>query len=388
MNLTENEEKKHLARILQRLRAVLKSIDEMVEKQARDLLEIKKYLYENKTGMDRMEKFSVRQSVSWEAAMGEEAVDRKNRIHKLLDSPYFGRIDFSEGSSTHPQQIYIGIHSFFDEEKNTNIIHDWRAPVSSMFYDFETGEASYEAPGGLISGRITLKRQFRIRRGKMEYMIDNLSNVYDDILQKELSKSADDKMKHIVATIQRDQNAIVRNETSQVLIIQGVAGSGKTSIALHRIAFLLYRFKDSLKAGNILIISPNKVYADYIANVLPELGEERVPEAGMEEIAAKALENKYRFQTFYEQVGQLLEKRPWFIERIRFKASYELIASLDQFLVYVENTFFTATDIWLGTQPGACLVYGRKVSGTPQAAHHGKVRTDRAGHRSQCQKIL
>ena len=126
---------------------------------------------------------------------------------------------------------------------------------------------------------IQLKRQYKIRDGKMEFMIENEVNIHDDILQKELSKSSDDKMKNIVATIQRDQNAVIRNETAPVMIIQGVAGSGKTSIALHRIAFLLYRFRETISAKDILIISPNKVFADYISNVLPELGEERAQRA-------------------------------------------------------------------------------------------------------------
>src|SRR5690606_7905951 len=133
--------------------------------------------------------------------------------------------------------------------------------------------------------------------GKMEFMIENDLNVHDEVLQEELSKSADERMKTIVATIQRDQNAVIRNESSPVLIIQGVAGSGKTSIALHRIAFLLYRYRDTIAAKNILIISPNKVFADYISNVLPELGEEHIPETGMEELAEDLLEGKFRFQT-------------------------------------------------------------------------------------------
>ena len=134
-----------------------------------------------------------------------------------------------------------------DEIARSNVIYDWRAPVSSMFYDFELGEASYATPAGDVQGNIELKRQYRIRDGQMEYMLENSLNIQDEVLQQELSKSSDDKMKNIVATIQRDQNAVIRNESSRILIIQGVAGSGKTSIALHRIAFLLYRFRDSIK---------------------------------------------------------------------------------------------------------------------------------------------
>src|SRR5436189_4486412 len=137
-------------------------------------------------------------------------------------------------------------------------------------------------------------------------MSENAVNIYDAIVQRELSKTDDEKMKNIVATIQRDQNAVIRNDTASVMIIQGVAGSGKTSIALHRIAFLLYRFRDTIKAKDILILSPNKVFADYISNVLPELGEEHIPETEMEELAAELLEKKYPFQTFFQQVASLL----------------------------------------------------------------------------------
>ncbi|HZI25813.1 MAG TPA: 3'-5' exonuclease, partial [Chryseolinea sp.] len=199
---------------------------------------------------------------------------------------------------------------------------------------------------GKISGEIVLKRQYRIRDGKMEFMIENAVSIYDDVLQKELSKSSDDKMKNIVATIQRDQNAVIRNDTARIMIIQGVAGSGKTSIALHRIAFLLYRFRDTIAAKDILIISPNKVFADYISNVLPELGEEHIPEIGMEELAADVLENKYRFETFFDQVSQLLDNHDnAYIERIRFKASFEFLSKLNQYLIYIENNYFTFTEL-------------------------------------------
>ena len=128
-----------------------------------------------------------------------------------------------------------------------------------MFYDYESDEATYSSPSGEVHGKISLKRQYRIRKGKMEYMIESSVTVHDDILQKELCSNADDKMRNIVTTIQREQNRIIRNEDTPVLIIQGVAGSGKTSIALHRIAYLLYAQKGKIASRDILIISPNKV---------------------------------------------------------------------------------------------------------------------------------
>jgi DNA helicase II / ATP-dependent DNA helicase PcrA len=348
LNPTEKDEKEYLEKVKEKINTTISNITDNLQEQAKDLKANKAYLYENKDAMDRMEKEAVRYSITSSAIIGEASVEKRKRIEKLLASPWFGRFDFVENGKKQRKAVYVGLYSFFDELENTNIIHDWRAPIASMYYDFELGKGHYEAPSGKIKGDILLKRQFRIRNGKMEFMLENSMNIHDDILQEELSKASDDKMKNIVATIQRDQNAIIRNESARVLIIQGVAGSGKTSIALHRIAFLLYRFRENISSKEILIISPNKVFADYISNVLPELGEERIPEMGMEELAANVLDNKYKFQTFAQQVARLLEKHdPDFIDRIQFKASYALLARLDEYINHVNNNFFQAEDLWI-----------------------------------------
>jgi DNA helicase-2/ATP-dependent DNA helicase PcrA len=197
-----------------------------------------------------------------------------------------------------------------------------------------------------------LKRQFRIRNGEMEYMLDSDITIQDDVLQKELNQATSGKMKNIVATIQREQNAIIRNEEARHLIIQGVAGSGKTSIALHRIAFMLYRFKETISSNDILIISPNKVFANYISNVLPELGEETVEETSLEEIADELFEYQIKFQSFFDQVSELLEKTDEkLIERIRFKSSEDLLKKMDEYLLYLENEGFKPEDIMAGRKP-------------------------------------
>jgi DNA helicase II / ATP-dependent DNA helicase PcrA len=323
--------------------------DDNVKQFSAELRQNKEYIHEHQSGMDEADMVAAGQSINRMAFTGESAVARKRKLIKLINSPYFGRIDFRTGDNDEPSPVYIGIYTFFNENQRANLIYDWRAPVSSMFYDFELGEAWYETPSGKITGEIVLKRQYKIRDGQMEFMIENAVNIHDEVLQKELSKSSDDKMKNIVATIQRDQNAVIRNETAPVMIIQGVAGSGKTSIALHRIAFLLYRFRDSIASKDILIISPNKVFADYISNVLPELGEEHIPEMGMEELANDLLENKFRFQTFFEQVSAVLEKNDEaFVERMRFKSSFEFLGKLNQYLIYIENNFFEAQELRVG----------------------------------------
>ena len=291
----------------------------------------------------------MRESILNHFALGESVINKHKRLTKILAIPYFGRIDFlekKENSKVMP--IYIGIHTFYDPESRATLIHDWRAPVSSMFYDHELGEAGYRSPSGEIKGEISLKRQYRIRGGKMEFMIESALTVHDDILQKELSSNVDDKMKNIVATIQREQNQIIRNKDIRTLIIQGVAGSGKTSIALHRIAYLLYTFRDSISSKDILIVSPNKVFSDYISNVLPELGEETVPETSMEQILSGVLEHKYKYQTYFGLVNELLEKpSSSLIDRIAYKASFGFISELDKFILHIENTYFKAADVKL-----------------------------------------
>jgi len=348
MNAAEQHERAHLEEIKEQLTLAIRRVDESVKQFSTELQQKKRYIHEHQSGMDEADMVAADQSINRMAFTGEAAVTRKRKLLKLGQSPYFGRIDFAPaGKAELP--VYIGMYSFLDEQQRQNLIYDWRAPISSMFYDFELGEASFTTPAGLMRGTITLKRQYKIRDGQLEFMLENDVNIHDDVLQRELAKSSDDKLKNIVATIQRDQNAVIRNETAQVMVIQGVAGSGKTSIALHRIAFLLYRYRETIAARDVLIISPNKVFADYISNVLPELGEEHLPELGMEELAADLLGPQYQFQTFFEQVAALLDAHePAFIERIRVKSSVEFLSQLNQYLLHVENTYFTVRELRVG----------------------------------------
>jgi DNA helicase-2/ATP-dependent DNA helicase PcrA len=349
INQTEKEERSYLEEVKEKLLLAIRRVNALVKEHSTELRRKKEYIHEHQSGMDEADHVAAGQSIDRMAFTGESAELRKRKLLKLLDSPYFGRIDFARGDTQEQIKVYIGILSFFDDRERANLIYDWRAPICSMFYDFELGEAWYATPKGQATGKIVLKRQYKIRDGKMEYTIENALNIQDEILQVELSKSADDKMKNIVATIQRDQNAVIRNETANEMIIQGVAGSGKTSIALHRIAFLLYRFRESIAAGDILILSPNKVFSDYISNVLPELGEEYIPQMGMEDLAIGVLENKFRFQTFFHQVSALLEKHDEaFIERIRFKSSFEFLSALNRYLIHIENHNFSAKEIRIG----------------------------------------
>jgi len=348
-NKTEKQEKAYLKLITDTLKSTIRTIDLSIQEQERTLKHHKDYIWNARADIDAQEVRSMRETILNTLDIGNSVIARKGRLVRMLGIPYFGRIDFREdkkGGSIEP--MYIGVHSYYDFEAKRNLIYDWRAPVSGMYYDHELGKASYTSPNGRIDGDISLKRQYRIRNGVMEYMIESSLTVHDDVLQKELSASTDDKMRNIVATIQREQNRIIRNEDAHVLIIQGVAGSGKTSIALHRVAYLLYTYKDSLSSGDILIISTNKVFADYITNVLPDLGESTIPETSMEQILSGILESKYRFQTFFDQVSECLEKpAPGYIDRIRHKATFEFISLLDKYLLHLENTGFRPHDVKL-----------------------------------------
>ncbi|WP_085833923.1 HelD family protein [Clostridium merdae] len=343
---TEADEKQHLREVQQILKTALKGIENKIDQYSTGILETKRYIHENLAELDSAEKAANRTAIYDSVAFGERAVAEREQIEKLIESPYFGRIDFAKVTEDQEKTFYIGMHTFKDPATADNIIFDWRAPLSSMFYDFETGPAYYIAPIGKIEGNMTLKRQYRIRSSEMEYMIESSLNIGDEVLQKELSRNSDDKMKNIVATIQREQNAIIRNEEAKVLIIQGAAGSGKTSIALHRVAFLLYRYKKTLTSKNVMILSPNKVFSNYISNVLPELGEENMAEMGFDDIAIDLLSKKYDYQTFSEQVESLLEHaEEKTIARIGFKATNDFVEQLQAYLQNADKRLFLPTDL-------------------------------------------
>lgn len=338
------EESIYLDTIIEKLNDYLDTLDKKVKLYEDEFKESKKYLYENREDMDAMEIFSNEKSISQIVSSGEFISKQKTKIESLINTPYFARIDFRYDDEDEIEKIYIGRNAFIDNFGDM-LIYDWRAPVSSMYYDFELGNASYDAPLGKVEGDITLKRQFKITKSKMDYVIESALSIGDEVLQRELSNTSDQRMKNIVATIQKEQNRIIRNEGTNTLIIQGVAGSGKTSIALHRVAYFLYKYREYLSAENVVVISPNKVFADYISNVLPELGEEPIIQLDLEDIARENLDKQMDFEKFSEQVSELLDapdenKR----ERIKFKSSLEFVLLINNYISYIDNNYFNATD--------------------------------------------
>lgn len=271
-------------------------------------------------------------------ALYQRTLDKLERMHY---SPYFGRIDFAD-PALGVEPIYIGISSLTTADGGEQLVYDWRAPVSSMFYDAELGPAAYVCEAGVVEGELLLKRQYNIADGKLLYYFDTSLKIDDDVLQEVLAKHADDKMRHIVTSIQREQNRIIRDEEHPVLIVQGPAGSGKTSIALHRAAYLLYRFRGKLSADNVVIFSPNEVFSDYISNVLPELGEEPIVQVTFIEYARRHLPRYLHLEGMEDQLEYLLTQRGTqeYEERvagIRFKASEAFLRMIQAYIRYLES---------------------------------------------------
>ncbi|MCX7711282.1 MAG: AAA family ATPase [Clostridia bacterium] len=274
------------------------------------------------------------------------------RMEKIALSPYFARVDFEEDGCSGVEAIYIGALSLIDDKTREIYIYDWRAPISSIFYDYETGPAKYKCLEGDIHGNIVLKRQFRIFRDKIEYMFDSSLKIDDEILQRILSKNADDKMRNIVATIQREQNTVIRNEENKVLIVQGAAGSGKTSIALHRAAYLLYRYRnEKIHSKNIVIFSPNQIFNDYISDVLPELGEENISQTTFLDFAKPLVGSGFRYEDLSDQTELLLEKEgnrarlDLKRESIRLKASGSFLEVLNEYVDLLIRRYSEFEDI-------------------------------------------
>lgn len=273
-------------------------------------------------------------------------------LDKMRGNPYFARIDFTEDDQE-TEKIYIGRSNVMDEKTFNVYIYDWRAPISSVFYRFELGEAYYNAPMGRINGNVSLKRQYEIRNGKLNYFFDANISITDDILRKILSENASSKMKAIVETIQRNQDMIIRDMDNDVLIVQGVAGSGKTSVALHRAAYLMYQgLVSKLKAGDIVIISPNLLFSRYISDVLPELGETNIESLVFEDLCKTVLDpchseiqsRNHFFETLIS--SEDLNKKMIVKNSIEFKASRTFITILERFAEVIESQLIEFEDIY------------------------------------------
>lgn len=218
----------------------------------------------------------------------QHATTELSTLKRLEERAYFARIDFQEGPTAKPETIYIGLGSFSDTPDHF-LIYDWRAPISSIYYDGELGNVSYQTPDGEQTVDVQLKRQFQIEDGTIVTLYDTDQTVTDQMLLSALSEHSDTKMKSIVTTIQKEQNQIIRDTHSDLLFVQGAAGSGKTAAILQRVAFLLYRYRGHLTAGQVMLFSPNQLFNDYIDQVLPELGEHNMVQMTYYQYAGRRL---------------------------------------------------------------------------------------------------
>lgn len=284
-------EQAYLEEVLSCLQERLAKIRASLAQGEKDIEDMHEYYWENYTEMDQYgyENYDNQQALLRQVNANQEQLLLRQRFRRMQDSPYFGRVDFCYEGEEEAETFYIGLGNLAREAGGVPLVYDWRAPVSGLFYDYDRGTASYEAPGGRMDGEITSKRQYKIRRGKLVYAFESDVKIDDEVLAQELGENSDVKLKSIIRTIQKEQNAIIRNTRDKILVIQGAAGSGKTSVALHRIAYLLYHDRKTLKSADILVLSPGSVFSDYISHILPELGEENIREMSFDLFAWKQL---------------------------------------------------------------------------------------------------
>lgn len=268
---------------------------------------------------------------------------RKMLLEILKKSCYFGSFKFTSSNGFH--NIYVGKTGFVGQNSYP-LVCDWRAPISSMYYDYELGHAGYNCEEGRVEGEILAKRQYKVKEDKIIYAFDSSLTVGDEILKSELASAKSDKMKDIVATIQKEQNIIIREPDLKNMLVQGVAGSGKTSIALHRAAFLLYSMRKELTSENLLVISHSDLFSKYIENVLPELGEHSINSITFVDFAHEQLEG-FSYETSQEMSERLLQDQSALKDYL-YKNSFEFVSDLKRFLKSNENKYFVATDIKLG----------------------------------------
>ncbi len=271
--MTMTNENSYLTDVTKKITAQIQELETTVDTNEQAYKEIKKYTVDYKNELDKYEVYNHQQNLSFIDKRNTIETNRIAKLSYLQETPYFSRIDFQFDGEEEAEKFYIGRYGFVDNY-GQQLVYDWRAPISSLYYDFPLGSAYYESMGKKFTGSLQLKRQFDIKKGTIRFLVDSNDALNDDFLINELSKHTTKEMKTIIHTIQKEQNEAIRDSKTRNLLIQGVAGSGKTSIALHRIAYLLYQKRAELAASEVLILSPNEVFSDYISTVLPELGED------------------------------------------------------------------------------------------------------------------
>ena len=381
-NQTEKAfEEKRLAQTISLAEEQLKQAKEAADKKKSEIIEAKKDVRENTehgiTSLYTSDGFEALVELSqYINPVTDKIIDYEEEEHKILllekmiKSPYFARIDFKFDDEDEFEKIYIGRSSLRKNSYQEMYVYDWRSPIASIFYRFMTGEAFYDAPCGRVTGELNLKRQYEIKNGKLEYFFDSDVQIVDEFLRQLLSQNTTAKMKAIVETIQHEQDVVIRDMENDLLMVQGVAGSGKTSIALHRAAYLMYQgLQTKLSANNIMIISPNSIFEQYISNVLPELGEDNVISSVFEDILSELL-NGRKIQSRNDFLENLIVNSKYKeISRnsIEFKTSSFFREILDQFLIDIPRQWIEFEDVYY---EGKCVVSRQilkdKILGRPE----------------------
>ena len=339
--------REYLQYVLKCLNDRLAQADAAILEGEKEIEDMHEYYWENYTEMDQYgyEDYDNQQALFRQMNANEEQFRLRRRFKKMQDSPFFGRVDFRYDGDEEAETFYIGIGNLSESAGSLPLVYDWRAPVSGLFYDYDKGPASYEAPSGIFEGEVTSKWQYKIRKGKMLYEFESDVKIDDEILGAELGSNGEVQLKNIVRTIQKEQNEIIRNTKDKIMVIQGAAGSGKTSVALHRIAYLLYHDRENLKSSNVLILSPNGVFADYISHILPELGEENIREMSFDLFAYRELKEIVGdCEDRYDQIERTV-LNPKIQEICREKQSPEFVSKLDGFVLRLEDELMNFRDV-------------------------------------------
>lgn len=344
----KKQESKYLERVIGVLSNEYLNIDNQYNKRADNLKDYRRHLWENRRDFNDLFDIAEYEDSLREDLRGYEAIKgRRSVIINALKSPYFARIDFEDLAREEKEKIYIGLTSIIENESFNILVMDWRAPISSVYYDYELGVAEYEAPSGLVKGIITLKRQFKIKDGELILAVDTGIRIDDTLLLEALGESSNVKMQQIVYTIQQEQNKIIRDNTSKTMWIQGVAGSGKTSVALHRIAYLLYHSRgiEKINAENIAIFSPHPVFSDYISDVLPDLGEDKATQLTFFDFAQAKLNKEVEIEDISDQYLALEKFDRERIKLIEYKSSKEFLKTLELYIDSLEKKVWEFQDI-------------------------------------------
>lgn len=272
-------------------------------------------------------------------------IDKKlKELIILKESPYFGRVTFNDLEFDQKDTLYVGRFGVTPEGSYEPVIVDWRAPVASLFYHGSLGEASYTSPDGPIKCDIEGRRQIIVKKGELKGVFDSAIDVKDDILQMVLSNNSSDKLKDVIMTIQQEQDEIIRKERTSNIVVNGVAGSGKTTIALHRVAYLLYNYRKELE-DKVLILGPNGIFMEYISQVLPSLGEVGVKQETFASFALKEMDSELYIMSFDKYLEKILSEDKEFIEDAKYKNSYEIIEDLDNLVKEMDKDYFHVEDV-------------------------------------------